>query len=286
MRKLPCTILALVLVVIASPRGWAQPFPMSEGLYRLPYATGTGLRISGDVWTHNPAGCIDLVGREEADRGIYWVTAMAGGWIRAIRDFNDRECHASLPAPNNFCCNEFNNFIVLEHPNGEWSTYIHLAQNSIRGRQWGIGRWVNAGDTLGREGSVGCSSGPHTHIEVARPFGNITQPWDEVDGVLRRTGQLVNPVFCGVPGNVAIRGQEVTCGPCQDICIPIVNHAGAVIAPATVRRASVQITTTASFGPSVSAIYRAGTEVVFSPGFTVLAGSSLSAHIKGCNTQN
>jgi len=71
-----------------------------------------------------------------------------------------------------------NNFVWIEHPNGEWSKYTHLRRGSVgsgtdnsgnpgAGRSQGDS--VNAGDPIGIQGDVGIASGPHVHFEVAVP---------------------------------------------------------------------------------------------------------------------
>lgn len=62
------------------------------------------------------------------------------------------------------------NRIVIDHGEGITATYAHLDSIAVS-----PGQIVNPGESLGREGSTGNSTGPHLHLEV------------------RKDGQLINP---------------------------------------------------------------------------------------------
>jgi murein DD-endopeptidase MepM/ murein hydrolase activator NlpD len=55
----------------------------------------------------------------------------------------------------------YGNTVVIEHPLGVRSLYAHLSRIGVN-RETS----VSAGDTVGRVGSTGISSGPHLHFEV------------------------------------------------------------------------------------------------------------------------
>lgn len=258
-------------------------FRLSEGLYRIPYGNGTEVRVVTDGSNHDPLGCFDIVGR--GGTGNYTIVAAAGGWIRAIRDNFNVNCHGSLPAPNNWCCGEFNNFIVLEHPNGEWSSYIHLAQNSITNLGHQVGDWVDVGAALGREGNVGCSTGPHLHLEISRPNDpNDLTPWADFDGVLRRDGELLNPVFCGTPSGTITSGSTYTAGNCSDNCPT--NLTLTTASANDIRRADNLITSTATFNSGGLGVYRAGGAIELKAGFRATQGSRVTMKIRTCNQHN
>ncbi|GMU20668.1 MAG: hypothetical protein AMXMBFR13_07650 [Phycisphaerae bacterium] len=76
------------------------------------------------------------------------------------------------------CQNIANNFVWMEHPNGEWTKYTHMQRGSVGpgpdnngnpGAGRFVGEFVAAGTPLGLEGDVGIASGPHLHFEVAVP---------------------------------------------------------------------------------------------------------------------
>lgn len=263
----------------------AQDFPLSDGLYRIPYANNTKIYVQSDVSNHDPLGCFDMWGVEGT---TYQIVAAASGWIRAIRDTSDRNCHPSLPSPDNWFCGEFNNYVVLEHPNGEWSTYIHLAKNSITGLGHEVGDWVEAGTVLGQEGNVGCSTRSHLHFEVARPHDpDDPQPWSSHSGVVRADGKLLNPIFCNASDNngLLIAKNYYTAGSCNDNCptnLTVNSSSGTY----NVHRADQTITSTSTYGSGIFTIYRAGNVVELKPGFNASWGSDIKMLIKTCNQQN
>ncbi|OGK56832.1 hypothetical protein A3J15_01910 [Candidatus Roizmanbacteria bacterium RIFCSPLOWO2_02_FULL_38_10] len=61
--------------------------------------------------------------------------------------------------------------VRINHANGYESLYAHLSQINVA-----VGNGVAKGQTIGRVGSTGRSTGPHLHFEV------------------RQSGKLVNPL--------------------------------------------------------------------------------------------
>lgn len=57
------------------------------------------------------------------------------------------------------------NFVIIEHTDGEFSRYIHLTTNGALVRK---GQTVSRGDTIARSGHSGRSAFPHLHFDVAR----------------------------------------------------------------------------------------------------------------------
>lgn len=251
----------------------AQQFRFSEGVYRIPYADGAIVEVTTNVWDHSPPGCFDM---HRASGSSLNIVAAASGWIRAIRDFNNESCGGTA------CCNDKNNFIVLEHANGEWSSYIHFRQNSITNLGHELGDWVAVGTVLGQEGAVGCASGSHLHLEVSRPF-NASSAFSNFDGVLRRDGELLNPVFCTAPQGYLIAGGAYLASSCTYNCSSNLNATGGV--SNQVLRADNSITATTVFTASGTGMYRAGTEITLSPGFLAQQGVMFAAKIKSCNEQ-
>ena len=252
----------------------AQQFRLSDGLYRIPYGNATTVEVITNVWNHSPLGCFDMWGTGGT---TYNIVAAAGGWIRAIRDHNNVACGGSS------CCNDKNNYIILEHQNGEWSTYIHLRQNSITDLGHVVGNWVDVGTVLGLEGDVGCATGSHLHLEVSRPR-DPTDAFDDYDGVLRRHGELLNPVFCSVTTGYLQSGSTYTAGSCNYNCPTDITPSGNVTNQ--VLRADNNITSTNVFNTAGTGMYRAGSQIVLSPGFTAKEGVMFTAQIKTCNQQD
>ncbi len=273
--KMKNSILFLLFLQCCSNISIAQQYRFTDGIYRIPYENSTAVKVVTNVWNHSPLGCFDIYATGSGSE--YKIVAAAAGWIRAIRDFNSQTCGGSS------CCNDKNNFIVLEHPNGEWSTYIHLKQNSITLLGHAVGNWVEMGTVLGIEGDVGCATGNHVHLEFSRPF-NATNAWDNYDGVLRRHGELLNPVFCNISTGYLLADTDYTAGNCNYNCPT--NISNNLIVTNQVLRADETITATTVFNTGGTGMYRAGVQIILSPGFSAKEGVIFTAQIKTCNQQN
>jgi hypothetical protein len=55
------------------------------------------------------------------------------------------------------------NYVVLDHRNGEYSAFMHLAGGSITSK---VGDAVRRGDVVGRVGNTGHSAEPHLHFQL------------------------------------------------------------------------------------------------------------------------
>lgn len=71
------------------------------------------------------------------------------------------------------------NYITLSHPSGLKTNYMHLSEILIK-----TGDAVKQGDTIGKLGNTGRSTGPHLHIEVVKN-GSTVDPAD----YLRKPGE-------------------------------------------------------------------------------------------------
>lgn len=172
-----------------------EPLPDSKGVYRLPYADGTHIKIFDDTSTHRPRGRIDMTGAE--GQSPYRIVAAADGKVVAIQDgYNEQQSGRAAADCRN-------NYVWIAHANGEWTNYSHLRQGSVtRGAGLRVGDEVKAGTYLGEEGAVGCAMLDHLHFEVAVP--DADRPIDaggfltDNDGGKRNR----NPRFCNVNGLV------------------------------------------------------------------------------------
>lgn len=179
----------------------------SQGIYRLPFADGTVVKVFDDFNSHQPPGRVDLYainGKEP-----YKVVAAAAGRIVAIQDGYSEQQSGRAAA----LCH--NNYVWIAHPNGEWTNYSHLSHGSVTHKAGlKVGDMVKAGQYLGDEGAVGCAMLKHVHFEVAvpdpekpiDPGGFLT---DNADGKRER-----NPHFCGVPSQTVTKNAEYRAGPC------------------------------------------------------------------------
>lgn len=178
----------------------------STGVYRVPYANGTEVRVNRDHLTHTPVGRIDMGGRGGSN---YRIVAAAPGTIRFIEDsFSERQNSDTAAQCNN-------NYVWIAHANGEWTKYSHMRRNSTRGDAGRkVGDTVRAGDFLGIESDVGCAGGDHLHFEVGVP--RATNPITTVGGFLQdNAGSTRNrvPRICGHDIFVAGRDYEAKATP-------------------------------------------------------------------------
>lgn len=178
-----------------------------------------------------------------------------------------------------------NNYIWIEHPNGEWTKYTHIQSGSA---QVVVNQQVAAGDPLGLEGDVGIATGRHLHFEVA----GISSA-DEIDG----QGWLVDvdsnaalnlrnrvPVFCQF--GVLQPGEQLTAKKCDDACESANASVTGAFGPAKspqLTQVSNAITSTASVGANGGLALRAGERITLAPGFRATGGGAFSAEIGACD---
>jgi len=198
-------VLATILATGAAGAN-SSSIPDSQGVYRLPYADGTAVKVFADVNTHTPKGRLDLYAA--SGKQPYRVVAAAAGRVVAIQDSYSKQQDGRTAA----VCQQ--NFVWIEHPNGEWTNYSHLAKDSVT-KKAGLkaGDQVSAGQYIGDEGAVGCAMFDHVHFEVARP--DQKRPIDS-GGFLTDNDngkRELNPRFYGVPGQNAVKDQTYVAVP-------------------------------------------------------------------------
>jgi hypothetical protein len=219
-RSIPSTIAALIITLTVAtaqeisndnrdqhsqdaappPKLAIAPLPKSKGFYRIPYADGTDVKVSRDHNTHTPPGRYDLVGQGGKP---HRVVAAAPGKIVAIENsFSATQDSKTAPQCNN-------NYVWIEHPNGEWTKYSHMVKNSTVVKA-GLkeGDIVKAGQYLGDEGAVGCASGDHLHFEIAAV--RETNPFNLIGGFVNdNAGSKRNRIarVCSVPSGMFVAGQ-------------------------------------------------------------------------------
>lgn len=212
---------------------------LSQGVYRIPYASGTRVMISADHTNHLAiSNKLDMQGAP--NRGGYPIVAALDGWIDWIVDSHDTFCppppepEAADPClnyagPSAACCVRTdagckascaNNGVWVYHANGEYSRYAHLQANSVSALGWQVGDFVLAGDVLGLEGDGGFTTGPHLHFEVAVPndpdrfltaSGALFDDGDRETVDFNRQNRV--PLFCGY--GLAARYDFVVAADCR-----------------------------------------------------------------------
>ena len=244
----------------------------SKGIYRIPYADNTDVDITRNHLDHLPDNAeIDM-------RGIggtsYTIVAAASGIIRAMDDSN---------AEPTSC----NNFLWIEHPNGEWSKYSHMQTGSSTALGLNVGDAVTVSQQLGIESDVGLASGDHLHFEIVVP-NNPDTPGISTCGFLEDAIYYI-PVICGIPSNYFLDETVYEAGPCDvsDCSLGIVVAGGEVDGGETNFKLSRQSTTTllnanVRYRNGSTGLYRSEQTVIMRPGFQAERGSHFRAEIGPC----
>jgi murein DD-endopeptidase MepM/ murein hydrolase activator NlpD len=297
--------------------------PLSKGWYRMPYGEdwegSGGEQFAGveegtfNLFSNNHNG-YDLIGlpKQAWDSATpHKIVAMADGIIRdAFDDCNEcSDSNCNTDASGLCPCN---NYIWIEHPNGEWSAYLHIAANSL---QVGIGDCVVAGQHIANEGDVGSTSNGAGECDEPedlnrekkgcnglQPSSNFLFPCCAVHlhfAVYSASLFVVSvpddfqviPRICGIEDHVIKGNQRVVPSgdvrnclthPCPainvsiDSPVSVVNDQKVVAASNTITTNGVILIANAVVG------YEAGNQVTLNPGFMVLPGSYFRASIDHC----
>ncbi len=189
-------------------------FTTSAARYRIPYADGTAVTANNDHHNHpNAVDRVDLGAPDDAT-----VVAAASGIIRAAVDHHGdnfgrgdglaadgvtaQDDSLEIACQDNTTvagdCSDHNNFVWIEHPNGEWTKYSHFQTGTVSiDNGWAVGDTILVGQTIGLQGEVGAASGPHLHFEVAAvPAGHPDAP-SNTDGFVSNSWNVVTRVCFG-----------------------------------------------------------------------------------------
>ena len=254
---------------------YCGPYELSNGIYRIPFANGTEVTITNDHFNHCPRGRIDMVGNNGSS-----IVAAADGWIRFIEDDNTQQCDCG----ETFC---LNNYIWMEHANGEWTKYTHMQTNSVPGTL-DIGDWVTAGTFLGTEGEVGCASGVHLHFEVAQPVDTNTLVISLDGGYFDGNwAKNVIPVICDIAGNVFEEDEDYVAANCGNGCATSITNNFNILGvggyDADIASGNITASSLVTIGDYASVLYQAGDYIALAIGFEALTNSTVTARIGGCN---
>lgn len=305
-----CGVLVALMAFAAADVASAQAdtLPVSKGRYRLPYQNGTKVRANNDHTSHpSSLNRIDMGG---TGGGPYNIVAAADGWIRIIEDDNTLWCPGPTPsnptpcagfsqsvccATDNAACNANcrNNYVWMQHANGEWTKYTHFPNNSVTGRGHQVGDFIQGGTVLGQQGQIGFASGPHLHFEVAVPHDGIDSISD--DGFLVGDGDAASddynrqnriPAFCiGGTNGIWTAGNTGVAANCPASC-DASSAPGIVLGAGTVRQLQAGTITS---GPNhvvqtgAGESLQAQTRVTLGPGFRVQQNGYFSAGIAACD---
>lgn len=274
---------AICIILLMNHQIAAQPaFPLSTNVYRAPYANGTEFFVSNDVFTHSPVGRYDLIAQGDDDCSTHVVVAAADGIVRMVMDTNTTSCSSG--------CGQFNNYVWLQHDNGEWTKYTHMATNSV---PVDSGDVVQAGDPLGFECWVGNTNPPfgrHLHFEVRKPDDPENPPIDPSGGFLNSSdgGHLV-PVLCGTPGQFVMNdGDMITAGSCGNCIvqgdISLSNETWFANEYRVRMTDGLVSASTVVFFAAASGLLQSEQRVTLTPGFRATPGSAVMIRIGPCQT--
>ncbi len=213
--------LAALLVFATADQARAShgPFTVSAGIYRIPFANGTSVTANNDHHTHpNAFDRVDL-GADDFST----VVAAASGIIRGLVDSNgdDPEEHSCTDDDTVVGdCSDYNNYVWIEHPNGEWTKYTHMETGSVTASGWSVGGTILVGEAIGLMSDVGAATGPHLHFEVAVPSDpNDITPFSQLGGFIQ--GSNVVTFVCDIQtvgdgDNLYTQGESYTANPCTN----------------------------------------------------------------------
>jgi murein DD-endopeptidase MepM/ murein hydrolase activator NlpD len=239
--------IAIVSVPVAASHG---PFTVSSAIYRVPYADGTLVSANNDHHSHpNAVNRVDLGGGDGST-----IVAAASGIIRGIVDRNgnsngfgdglaadqvtpqddslEHSCSDAKDMNGNSIpdstvkglCQDHNNYVWIEHANGEWTKYTHFATGSVTmaspfGNGWQVGDTILVGQAIGFQSDIGSAGGSHLHFEVAAvPPGSPNPPFSQLGGFVNNAWNVVT-VVCFLNGDtdgdsLYTEGEVYTAAPC------------------------------------------------------------------------
>lgn len=268
-----------------------QPqFELSRNVYRLPYQSGITVTVNNDHYTHDPLGRYDLKGSGNGSdcSTNYPIVAAAEGIIRRIVD--NHSVHGPDCSSN---CTDYNNYVWIEHANGEWTKYSHMKYHSTTvDAGLSVGDQVCAGTFLGYECDIGQASGPHLHFEVRHPNDPANVQISTAGGFMSDADHRI-PVINTISKHYLSDGDSwIASGSTACASTDIVMFTGTTIMNNGIRAymASGTIATVPGiafiFQGGANGLFSAGGSITLSPGFTASAGSYFEARIGSCATTN
>ncbi|MBX7108905.1 MAG: peptidoglycan DD-metalloendopeptidase family protein [Chitinophagales bacterium] len=256
------------------------PYSFSKGIYRIPYEDGIVVSVTNDHIKHCPRGAIDMHG--DSGDNEYNIVAAASGWIRAISDGHTQQCTCK----NGDNCD--NNYVWIEHPNGEWTKYTHVRYHTASDLH-DEGDWVNVGNVIGIEGTVGCSTGDHCHFEVATPLAGVDDLHFDTGGGWIDEDSAMNlvPLFCNISGYIMKSGESYIAVDCPnncDVTLPSTNttYSGGTF-KAFIDNDALSTTDNILFQAASSGVMQGGSSITLNPGFQAEFLSTFEARTGSCS---
>jgi hypothetical protein len=185
------------------------------------------------------------------------VAAAAAGIVRRIKDEFDENRPDGNPCKNNY--------VWIEHPNGEWTKYTHMRKGTATDAGLEKDKPVAAGKVLGIESNVGCAHGQHLHFEVAVPDPNLADPIDSEGFIIGGPARNRIPWVCGISGRRFVKGSTVVAGPCPAVDVSVLPTT-VRFAPVAIGQGATQICTVVNLGRADATL-----RVSASPGGSVFA---------------
>jgi hypothetical protein len=286
-KKVKCLLIIWPLVCSYSILG-QPPYELSANVYRIPYVNSTAMTVSRDHFTHTSTQG-DVTGRYDlvatglgAGCGKYKLAAAAKGIVRRVVDSHNTNCEASG-------CDDYNNYVWIEHASGEWTKYTHMKQYSAsQDAGIAVGDTVCAGTFLGYECDIGFASGQHLHFEVRRPLNPATISISVKGGFMARGDALhLIPVINSISKHYLEAGDSWTASGSNsctstNITVPSISMPDSAF---KIYMASTDIITnnnTVIFQNGSNGILHAGNSITITPGFKAVAGSYFNARIGSC----
>ena len=277
-------------------------YPLSHGIYRLGYMSGTNVRCAQDHLSHNPILKLDLIGSPQFQGtdsipNEYQLAASASGRVEQVLDTFCQCCTG---------CSACNNHVRIRHANGEWTKYTHFEQFSVAVDTTFGNDCVTTGQYLGEEGDVGATSGNASSFQrnqktCGQPNDCASNNWNanakcfvhehfEIRMTAPASGLRI-PLFCEVSGYVFRRGDSATAGTCATSCpttatLPTVAFAGNLIQVVQASSQIINSSTPYEIGGTASVYFQSANRITLKPGFAARRYSYFHARIAPCNTSS
>lgn len=272
--------------------------PLSRGWHRLPYIDGTALQGPGGSLFegHNGHDIIGTPLKAWDDPSPHKIVATAHGVVIEVEDSYD-ECGLFTDSTGEAAL--CNNFIWVDHLNGDFTVYLHIAFQSARvdsGDAVVEGQWIAdegdvgstfSSDTEYNRPKIGCA-GDQNWADSTFPSCGMHLHISFTDEFLASSAVLVHPRICGTTSHVFIQTSDTnTCVPCDaGACVSdtVISESYGAALRVIVTDNSVTTRGEVIIGNSVVG-FQAGTYITLYPGFSARAGSYFRAEIGTCEGQ-